>query len=226
MRAALAAALVVLLLAACGAVSIKPQASLPKPLTQQLPARVGLIIPPETRKFSDLETRFGVDWKIDLGPGEVRLLQEVFRDLFAHVEDLKDIAAARDHADLQALFEARVDQYSFVTARETGGRYYAVTIKYRINLYTPEGDKVDSYTLTGYGSALAQGMSGGKPLSRATAGAMRDAAAKFLVQFPQQSDAQPLAKNEPVVVDKPALSAAAALIEAVPIDEPVEETPH
>jgi hypothetical protein len=221
MRPVVAAALV----CGCGDVSIRPQAALPKPLIVQLPAAVGLIIPAQTRKFVAKETRFGLDWTVDLGPGEVRLLQDMFRDLFQHVEELKDMESARDRPGLKALFEARVDQYSFVTARETGGRYYAVTIKYRINLYTPGGEKVDSYTLTGYGNSLALGMSGGKPLSRATVNAMRDAAAKFLVQFPEQTAGQLLAKNEPVVAEKPATSAEAALIEAVPIDEPQDDQP-
>jgi len=135
------------------------------------------------------------------------------------VEEFKDLESGKNAKDLKALFETRVDQYSFVTSRETGGRYYAVTIKYRINLYTPRGEKVDSYTLTGYGNSLAMGMSGGKPLTQATKTAMRDAAAKFLVQFPDQAPAQQLARNEPVMADEPTVSAEAALIEAVPIDE-------
>jgi hypothetical protein len=210
-------------LAACGDVSIKPEARLPKPLIVPLPAAVGLIIPADTRKYVDAETRFGIDWKVDLGPGEVRLMRDTFGDLFQHVEEFKNLESARAGKDLKALFETRVDQYSFVTARETGGRYYAVTIRYRINLYTPQGEKVDSYTLTGYGNSLAMGMSGGKPLTQATVGAMRDAAAKFLVQFPDQPAGQQLARNEAIVADKPATSAEAALIEAVPIDEPADE---
>jgi hypothetical protein len=150
-------------------------------------------------------------------------MEDVFKDLFHHVQEFKDLDAARSAKDLKALFETRVDQYSFVTARETKGRYYAVTIRYRINLYTPEGEKVDSYTLTGYGNSLAAGMSGGKPLTQATVGAMRDAAAKFLVQFPDQPAGQQLARNEAVVAEKPSTSAEAAQIEAVPIDEPVDE---
>ena len=49
---------------------------------------------------------------------------------------------------------------------------------------------------------------------------MRDAAAKFLVQFPEQPAGLQLARNEAVLAEKPAASAAAAEIEAVPIDEP------
>jgi hypothetical protein len=206
-------------LAACSDVSIKPEAHLPKPLITPLPAAVGLIIPVETRKYLDQETRFGIDWKVDLGPGEVKLMRDTFTDLFQHVAEFKDLESAKAAKDLQALFETRVDQYSFVTSRETGGRYFAVTIKYRINLYTPQGETVDSYTLTGYGNSLAMGMSGGKPLTQATVAAMRDAAAKFLVQFPDQPPAQQLARNAAVAADKPTASAEAALIEAVPIDE-------
>jgi len=216
-------ALAAILLCACGDVSIKPEARLPKPLIVPIPADVGLIIPAETRKYVDKETRYGVDWTVDLGPGEVRLMQDVFKDLFQHVEEFKDLETARASKDVKALFEARVDQYSFVTARETKGRYYAVTIRYRINLYTPQGEKVDSYTLTGYGNSLALGMSGSKPLTQATVAAMRDAAAKFLVQFPEQPAGQQLTRSETVVAEKPSTSAEAAQIEAVPIDEPLDE---
>ncbi|HEY2399304.1 MAG TPA: hypothetical protein VGI23_03065, partial [Steroidobacteraceae bacterium] len=62
-------------LAACSDVSIKPEAHLPKPLITPMPAAVGLIIPVETRKYLDQETRFGIDWKVDLGPGEVKLMR-------------------------------------------------------------------------------------------------------------------------------------------------------
>ena len=61
-----------------------------------------------------------------------------------------------------------------------------------------------------------------RPLKRLNS-AMRDAAAKFLVQFPEQPTGRQLARNEVVVPDKPESSAEAALIEAVPIDEPADE---
>ena len=225
MRTACLTPLAAALLAACSNVSIKPEAHLPKPLITPIPAAVGLVIPVETREYVDQETRFGIDWKVDLGPGEVRLMRDTFTDLFERVEEFKTLEAARGGGNLKALFETRVDQYSFVTSRETGGRYYAVTIKYRINLYTAKGEKVDSYTLTGYGNSLAMGMSGGKSLTQATVAAMRDAAAKFLVQFPEQAAGRQLARNEAVMADKPTMSAEAALIEAVPIDEAPDDPP-
>lgn len=212
-------AAVALGLTACGGVQIKPAASLPKPLVATLPTRVGLVVPGDMRNFAHSETRWGVDWKIALGDGHTRLMREVFKDTFDQVQEFKDLDEARVAPDLRAIFEPRIEQYSFVTARETGGRYYAVTIRYRINLYTPKGEKADSLTLTGYGNALAKGMSSGKPLEVASVAAMRDAAAKFLVQFPEQTAGVKLAKNEAIGVETTAVTADAGGIDTVPIEE-------
>src|SRR5262245_57700755 len=211
-------------LTACGGVQIKPDASLPKPLVATLPTRVGLVVPGDQRHFTHTETRWGVDWTITLGDGHTHLMREVFKDTFDQVQEFKDLDEAKAAPGLKAIFEPRIEQYSFVTARETGGRYYAVTIRYRINLYTPTGEKADSLTLTGYGNALAKGMSSGKPLEQASLGAMRDAAAKFLVQFPDQPVGEKLAKNESVTVEeKPSVATAdAGGIDTVPIEEPLE----
>ena len=206
-------------LTACGGVAIKPDPLLPKPLVQPLPATVGLILPTELRNYLHKETRWGVEWRIDLGPGHVRLMQDVFKDAFRSVQEFKDLAAARAAPGIEAVFEPRIDQYSFVTGRDTRDRYYAATIRYRITLYTPQGEKFDTLTLNGYGSALAQGVSNGKPLERATLAAMRDAAAKFLVQFPQLPAGVQLAKDQPLVVQAEASSADNTQIEAVPIEE-------
>ena len=215
----LSAALALAALAACGGVAIKPEPALPKPLMQPLPASIGLVLPGELRNYVHKETRWAVDWQIGLGPGHVRLLRDIFTDSFQHVEEFTDLAAARNASGLKALFEPLIEQYSFVTDRDTGGRYYAVTIRYRINLYTPQGEKFDTLTLTGYGSALAKGITSGGPLERATLAAMRDAAAKFLVQFPQQAAGQQLAHDQPLVLQTGGATAENMQIEAVPIEE-------
>lgn len=206
-------------LAACGGVKIKPETALPKPLVVTMPAHIGLVIPAETRHYIHSETRWGVDWNIELGEGHRNLMLDVLKDEFSDVREYKDMEAARAAPDLKAIFEPVIENYSFVTARETGGRYYAVTIRYRINLYSPAGDKVESLTLTGYGNALAKGISSGKPLQMASVAAMRDAAAKFLVQFPEQSVGERLARNEAVTVETKVASSDAGGIETVPIED-------
>jgi hypothetical protein len=202
-------------------VQIKPEPVLPKALIEPLAADVGLVIQGDMRNFKHNETRWGSEWAIDLGPGHTRLVTDLFKAEFRSVREFPDLESAKAASGLEALFEPRIEQYSFATARETGGRYYAVTVRYRINMYTPAAELADSYTLTGYGNALAKGMSSGKPLEIASVAAMRDAAAKFLVQFPGQPAGQTLAKGEVITAEArgSALSADAAAIEAVPIEE-------
>jgi hypothetical protein len=213
--------LCVALLAGCGGVQIKPEPTLPKALLSPMKTRVGLVISAEMRNLSHKETRWGVGWDVSLGEGHVRLARDLFNAEFEQVEEFSDLESARKAPGLKAIFEPRIEQYSFATARETGGRHYAVTIRYRINLYSPEGALADTYTLTGYGSALAKGMSSSGPLERASRAAMRDAAAKFLVQFPEQTAGKQLAKNEAVVVEQAAADGGGGVdvIEAVPITE-------
>ncbi|TLY69372.1 MAG: hypothetical protein E6K35_03540 [Gammaproteobacteria bacterium] len=220
----LAGAVALAAVSACGGITLKPDPVLPQPLLQPLPSTVGLVLADELRNYVHKETRWGVEWHIALGPGHVHLLHDIFKDSFRQVQEFKDLAAARAGTGLKAVFEPLIDQYSFVIDRDTGGRYDAVTIRYRINVYTPQGEMVDTLTLTGYGSALAQGLSSGKPLERATLAAMRDAAAKFLVQFPQQAPGQQLAHDEPLTVQSGVDTAANVLIEAVPIEESGPDT--
>jgi len=218
--ARLALVLSLLVLAACGGIAIKPEPVLPRALVVPMATRIGLVLPAETRKFVHSETRWGVDWKIELGPGHERLAPRLFQAAFRDVQMFDDVDAARRARDLKAIFELKIENYSFNTQRETG-RHYAVTIRYRLNLYAPDGALADSYTFTGYGTSLAGGMASNKPLAAATLAAMRDAAAKFLVQFPEQTAGRTLAKNEPVAAEALAGGSGRVrdIIEVVPIDE-------
>ena len=213
------------LLGGCGDIKIQPEPKLPHALIEPLPADVGLVLPRELRDYRHKETRWDADWVIELGPGDVLLMRQIFTAEFRHVEEFRDLAAARAASGIQGVFEPRIDQYSFLTSSDTGGRYYAATIRYRIDLYTPQGERCDTLTLTGYGSALAKGMSSGHPLEVATLAAMRDAAAKFLVQFADQPAGAQLARGQALVVAPVASSADAAHIDAVPIEEEPEGTP-
>lgn len=209
-----------LLAAGCGGVRIAPQPVLPKALVQPVPAHIGFVLPPDQKEYAHNETRGGAPWSISLGEGQRKLAREVFKASFRSADEFEDLEAAKRAAGLQAIFEARLEQYSFATARETGGDYVAVTIRYRILLRTPRGEPFDTYTLTGYGNSPGGGMSSGAPLDLATRAAMRDAAAKFLTQFPEQPVAKLLASGQPLLAAATAaLPAMPEVVAAVPIRE-------
>ena len=214
-------------LAGCGAVEIAPEPIIPKAIVAPLPGKVGVVVSGEQKNFKHDEMRNGVGWEVQLGAGHVRLAKNVFGALFAECVFFDDLGAAKAATGLVAIFEPRMEQYSFATAKETGGAYYAVTIRYRINAFAADGKLADSFTITGYGNSRDQAMSSSEPLAGASRAAMRDAAAKFLVQFPDQPLGVALAKGEKVIAgdspggsSNPTETPAMAAMEVVPILEP------
>src|SRR5690606_41910193 len=123
---------------------------------------------------------------------------------------------------LQAIFRPRIEQYSFATDDETGGSYWAVTIRYNIALSGTDGQVIDNLSLTGYGSA--RGGRAASALTRATHSAMRDAAAKFLVQMPRLPMAQKLVAGDQLTPDDAATSQD-DVVETVPIEADPAATP-
>ncbi|MEJ0099666.1 MAG: hypothetical protein WDO12_07990 [Pseudomonadota bacterium] len=216
MRGTLVAALG--LLAGCG-VRMQPDYEMPQPMMKPMAAKVGLLIDEPLRKYTHEETRAGGNWKINLGPGHDHLFRSMFGASFQPLQVFTDIDAARA-AGMQVIFEPGIEQYSFVTANETASGYWAVTLRYRIVVLDPTGNAVDSFSLTGYGSAYGE-RGAESSLTAATRSAMRDAAAKFLVQMPRQALSQKLLAGQSVsAADK---AAAADVVETVPID-PVPAT--
>lgn len=224
-----------LVTAGCAKVILRPEGELPRPLIVKTPAKVGVVVTPETGNYVHKESRASVDYEAQLGDSHKQIVNEIFRAEFTEAKLFESVDAARLEPGLHAIFEPRIEQFSFANAKETGGIYCAVTIRYQIRIYAPNGELVDNLTLTGYGSGPAPKIGNGEEeLGIAGYAAMRDAAAKFLTQFPQLEVAKPLLASQPLqpkVQPLPgspeALAAAADItIESVPInDAPVAQAP-
>ena len=89
--------------------------------------------------------------------------------------------------DIRAILEPSIEEYAFVTPRDAGSPFFAVSIKYRVNVYLPDGKLADSWGFTGYGTSPSQGLSSTDAAAAATALAMRDAGAKLAVEFREQA---------------------------------------
>lgn len=217
------------LLGGCASVTIRPEGELPKPLILPTPSRVGVVITADEAGYTHKESRASVDYEADLGPSHKHLVKQIFEAEFTEAKMFDSVDAARAEPGLMAIFEPRIDQYSFANAKETGGVYCAVTIRYNINIYAPNGEQVDTLTLTGYGSGPAPKIGNGEEeLAIATFAAMRDAAAKFLTQFQGLEIAKPLMASHPLEPRAHAAPgtpeaetvAAEMTIETVPINDP------
>ncbi len=218
------------LLAACGDVQVAAESEVPTPLIDPLPLTVGIYYSEDFSKYAHAEERWGVDWKAELGPYHVRMADRLFAASFREIIPIKDLTALPANPPYVAIIQPRIEQYSFITPKDTGASYYAVTIKYRLDVLAPNGAAADSLTFTGYGSFKSGGMTSTAPMVLATKAAMRDAAAKFLVQFPEQEVAHKLLAGTPLIAAapppaadgaaQPAAVANDAVIEMVPIVDP------
>lgn len=192
-----------LALAGCGTVEVQPQTELPPPLIDQLPATVGVHYPPEFRSYVHKESRYQVDYEISLGPAHVAKLTRLLQAMFARVVEVEDPAHPRAaDPSIVMVLEPRFEDYAFLTPRDMVGDAYTVTIRYRLNLYDPEGARVDGYVFTGYGRQKSGSMSGSGPLVEATQRAMRDAGAKLAVELPEQDSVRLLLAGEKIVVKR------------------------
>ncbi len=172
-------------LTACFPIKFEARMPLPQPLIAKVPFTVALYVPPEFAAFMQKEKRSGLKWEVALGKAQAEGFTRLVNSMFERVIVVDSIAAARGQP-VRAILEPSIDEYAFVTSRETGSPFFAVSIKYRMGIYTPEGRLAESWAFTGYGSAPTAGMSDEDSLSRATTLALRDAAAKLAVEFRDQ----------------------------------------
>lgn len=220
-------ALPLVMLAGCGDVQVAAESEVPTPLIDPMPLTVGIYYSEDFSKYAHAEERWGVDWKAELGPYHVRMADRLFAASFREIIPVKDLTALPANPPYVAIIQPRIEQYSFITPKDTGAGYYAVTIKYRLDVLAPNGAPADSLTFTGYGSFKSGGMTSTAPMVLATKAAMRDAAAKFLVQFPEQEVAHKLLAGTPLVAaapppaaagtEQPPVVADSAVIEMVPV---------
>lgn len=195
-----------LIAAGCGPVRLVATTNIPTPLVVKIPVAVALYVPKEFSGFIHKEERAGTDWNVDLGKAQSEGLTRLLTAMFDRVVMVDSInAASQLGPDVRAILEPSIEEYAFVTPRDAGSPFFAVSIKYRVNVYSPDGRLADSWGFTGYGTAPAQGITSNAPLTRATALALRDAGAKLAVEFREQAIVRGLLP-ETVSPDLPALT--------------------
>lgn len=178
------------LVSACGTTEFEARPVIPPPLITRIPVVVGVYIPAEFREKVHREKRDGTEYAIAVGKGQadgfVRLLDAMFTRTVA-VPSVD--AGARTDPEIRGVFEPVLEEFAFITPADSGSDLYAVSVKYRINGYSPTGQLVESWTFTGYGTQSSSTLGSGRKeaLQQATALALRDAGAKLATEFREQA---------------------------------------
>jgi hypothetical protein len=198
------------LLAGCAATQFEAQPNIPTPLVTKIPVVVGLYMAAGFRDKVYDEKREGGDYSIAIGKaqseGFARLMSAMFDGVVA--VDATD-AGARTDPRIRAVLEPELEDFAFVTPVDSGSDVYAVSLRYRVSGYRPDGQMIDSWTFTGYGAARNDNMlsSGSDALKAAVQLAMRDAAAKLATEFREQAIVRGLLPEVPGVAPEPSLEA-------------------
>ena len=87
-----------------------------------------------------------------------------------------------------------IEMVQFAIPKQTGGEFYEVWIRYRLDLYDTNGNRLGEYPVIGYGKANEANFGGlgqaSPALNAATIWALRDAAAMLSFQFRNQAQSQ------------------------------------
>jgi hypothetical protein len=201
-----------LLLAGCGPVKLVASTNIPPPLVVKVPIGVALFIPTDFASYVHKEERWSTNWHIELGKAQTEGITRLMAAMFERVVTVESVNAGTQvpGGGVAAILEPSIEEYAFVTPRDAGSPFYAVSIKYRVNVYLPDGKLADSWGFTGYGTSPAQGLSSEAPLSAATALAMRDAGAKLAVEFREQAVMRGLLPEAPTADAPPGMETPAA----------------
>jgi hypothetical protein len=209
----------VLLLAGCGPARFEAQMDVPPPLIERIPVVAGVYLPQAFREQQYVEERYGTSYEISVGAAQSAGFLRLLNAMFERVVPMNgtDAASFTDPA-ARGVLEPVLEDFSFVTPRDAGTPFYAVSLRYRINLYSREGQLRESWTFTGYGSVQSRGLptEGHEPLRAATALAMRDAGAKLAAEFHEQAIARGLLPPGGAIGEVPASRPVAAPAAAPP----------
>ena len=180
----------VLILAGCEqSLNIVTTSDVPLPLVTQLPLQIGVYYDEQFRNFiyqEDSEDR--QKWSINSGASQVEFFNQILPSMFENISYVSTITDAQGDK-LDAILAPYVEEMQFALPRETRTDLYEVWIKYKIQLYKPNGDLIAEWPLTGYGKSSTEFFkSRDKGLQTAINVAFRDAGAKLTINFSKIPD--------------------------------------
>ena len=153
-------ALALVALAGCGPVRLIANTNIPTPLLVKMPIAVALFIPKEFSTYVHNEERWSTDWHVELGKAQSDGITRLMNAMFERVVAVESVSAGQSQGEggVRAILEPSIEEFAFVTPRDAGSPFFAVSIKYRVNIYLPDGKLADSWGFTGYGTAPAAGL--------------------------------------------------------------------
>jgi hypothetical protein len=174
--------------------------SFPSPVIEPLPLDVGLYYNEALQKFTyQKASSGGIKYKVILGPPHLKLFERLFGSMFQNATPVHDVKSASSNVhDIDAIIAPTIDEYVVNTPDDNGTDYYEVSIRYQVSVYSPLGELITSWPVTGYGKSRARKFKSGQAVGQATTEAMRDAAAFMAIEFRKIPEVKRLTSKQSV----------------------------
>lgn len=183
-------------LGGCGGANVLVQTTVPTPLVDPLPLTMGVHFGETLTDYvheEDLEL-YG-KFRIELGSTQVPVFERVFDAMFARTVRMESIDAP--NAGVDAIIEPVFEELQFSIPAQTRSDFFEIWIKYKIDIYAPDGELLSSWPLPAYGKSNSRNFgfmesSSDLGLNEATVWALRDAAAHLAFYFPEKDEIKSL----------------------------------
>lgn len=162
--------------------------STPAPLVETLPVSIGVFYNAGFREASHrVERHRERPWVVEFGAANAELFDDVFRNMFERTVPVEKMPADGSAiAGVDAILEPRLEEYALLTPDDSGQKYYAASIKYRIHMFAPDGAFIASWPVNAYGKSQWRAFRDRQALRQASMLAIRDAAAALALGFDDQ----------------------------------------
>ena len=163
----------------CQGASVVVSTDVPTPLVEPIPLRVGVFFDESLKGYVHEETlEDHGNFRIELGT------------VHALVEETVALASAEASDGVAAVIVPVFEELQFSIPAQTRGEFFEVWIKYRIDVYAPDGELLANWPLPAYGKSNERNFgfmedSKGSGLTEASVWALRDAAARLALYLPR-----------------------------------------
>ena len=164
----------------------------PTPVLEKLPLTLGVYYDPEFRNhefFDEATSREETDWLVRTGEAQVQMYNTLLPGMFEKVVMLNELPRrerVESVADegVDAVLVPHVAELQYSIPNHTKINVFEIWMRYRYELYAPDGELLADWTMTSYGKTpTAFLQSAEAAVNLAAVVALRDAGANFAMNF-------------------------------------------
>lgn len=187
---ALVAAAALGLLAGCASGKqylITVDGSIPAPLVEPMPLRVGVYYSPEFANYTSQEESLSGDtWQVAFADLQKRYVHTMLTSAFDDVV-VASAATPDPSVDYDVLLVPEVENFAFLTPQESGSKFFAVSMRHYVRFIGVDGTDYGAWEINSYGRSRSSfGRSIKDLANEACLDAMRDLATSVIVGLPEE----------------------------------------